>query len=121
MTTRQDLWGPVDITRWREVPVVAGRLAREEDAKAGRAVFFLENPTNPVATPYALTLPSCAILTDEGGSQSPVVIIQAEALTDRVTLGYRAVDGGNGICTLAEVEILDSPDERFSRSMKGDA
>jgi len=113
--TRQDeLWGPVDVSRWREVPFVSGRLAKEDDVKEGRAVFFLENPADPVAVPFAMKLPSCGILSEEDGSRTPVVIIQAELLTDKVTLGYRPISGGNGICTIQEVDLLDGPDRRFS-------
>ena len=121
MTTQHDLWGPVDVNHWADVPSVSGRLAQEDDVKEGRAVFFLENPTDPVAVPYPIRLPSCAILKEEDGSQTPVVLIQAELLTDRVTLGYRPISGGNGIGALPEVEILERPDERFSESVEGDA
>lgn len=52
---------------------------------------------------------------EEGvGEETAVIIIQAERLEDgTVALGYRLVDGGTGIATLDEVELLSEPDERF--------
>lgn len=65
--------------------------------------------------PVELDLPSCAIVQEEGvGEPTAVVIIQAERLDDgTIAVGYRLVDGGTGIATLDEVELLSEPDERF--------
>lgn len=65
--------------------------------------------------PAELDLPSCAIVTEEGvGEPTPVILIQAERLEDgTVAVGYRLIDGGTGIATLEEVELLSEPDERF--------
>jgi hypothetical protein len=42
------------------------------------------------------------------------VIIQAERLDDgTIAIGYRLVDGGTGIATLEEAELVGEPDERF--------
>ena len=38
-----DLWGPIDIERWRELPHLSGKLASEADVAAGRAVFHLRS------------------------------------------------------------------------------
>jgi hypothetical protein len=43
-----------------------------------------------------------------------VILIQAESRDDgKVLVGYRPLTGGNGICTLDEVDLLDGPDEMF--------
>lgn len=65
--------------------------------------------------PVELDLPSCAVVREEGvGEETAVIIIQAERLEDgTVAVGYRLVDGGTGIATLDEVELLSEPDERF--------
>ncbi|HYI10342.1 MAG TPA: hypothetical protein VEK57_14880 [Thermoanaerobaculia bacterium] len=65
--------------------------------------------------PVELDLPSCAIVSEEGvGEPTPVIIIQAERLENgTIAVGYRLIDGGTGIATLEEAELLSEPDERF--------
>lgn len=106
-----ELWGPIDIRVWRSTPVVAGRVATEPDVHEGRAAFYIASETS---RPYDLALPAPAIVREEGiGNPTPVILIQAEALDDTVAVGYRLLDGGNGICTLDECEVLSEPDSRF--------
>jgi hypothetical protein len=50
-----------------------------------------------------------------------VLIVQAEEVDGRVLLGYRPIIGGNGICTLAEVELLLGPDKRFGGATSHEA
>ncbi|MGN6186288.1 MAG: hypothetical protein ACTHQM_21865 [Thermoanaerobaculia bacterium] len=104
-----ELWGPIDLKQWRKTPVTEGRAATDADVNAGRAVFAVGGE------PVELDLPSCAIVTEEDvGEPTPVILIQAERLDDgTIAVGYRLVDGGTGIATLAEVELLAEPDERF--------
>ncbi len=109
-----DLWGTIPIENWRDTPSISGRVAREEDRLAGRAVYYLENAEEMSAQALDINVPRCAILTDEdSGELIPVIIIQVEQADDRVYVGYRSLDGGNGICTEKEIELLDEPDERF--------
>jgi hypothetical protein len=42
-----------------------------------------------------------------------VILVQAEEMPKVKTIGFRFLSGGNGVCTLAELEILKGPDERF--------
>jgi hypothetical protein len=102
-------WGPIDLKQWRKTPMTEGRAATDHDIAAGRAVFAVGGE------PVELDLPSCAIVTEEDvGEPTPVIIIQAERLEDgTIAVGYRLVDGGMGIATFAEVELLAEPDERF--------
>jgi hypothetical protein len=102
-------WGPIDLKKWRSTPCVEGRAATEDDVERGRAVFAVDGE------PVELDLPSCAIVQEEGvGEPTPVILIQAERLEDgTVAVGFRLVDGGTGIATLDEVELLSEPDERF--------
>ena len=62
--------------------------------------------------PYEMTLQHCAWLNDEG-KKIAVVIIQAERVGDRITVGYRFVAGGWGVCSLAELELLAEPPPGF--------
>jgi hypothetical protein len=100
---------PIDLKRWRATPVVEGRTATEHDVEAGRAVFAVGGE------PVELDLPSCAIVREEGvGEPTPVIVIQAERLEDdTIAIGFRLLDGGSGIATLEDIELLSEPDERF--------
>ena len=114
MKNEDDLWGNVNMQDWQNTPCIFGRIAVEEDVKAGRAVFYLQEPKEIGAKPLELELPSCAILFDEESNEElPVIVIQAEEAGDTTYIGHRFLNGGNGICTLAEVELLSEPDERF--------
>ena len=109
------LWGEVDIQHWRNTPSLSGRIALEEDVEAGRAVFYLGNPDEIGARPYDVGVPRCAMLTDEEtGKGIPVIVVQAEQAEDMIYVGYRFLDGGNGMCTLPEIELLGEPDARFT-------
>jgi hypothetical protein len=102
-------WGPIDLKNWRKTPIVEGRAATDRDVEEGRAVFAVGGQ------PVELDLPSCAIVQEEDvGEPTPVILIQAERLDDgTVAVGFRLLEGGMGIATLPEVELLSEPDERF--------
>lgn len=104
-----EAWGPIDLKSWRKTPVTYGRPATDADVAAGRAIFAVGGE------PVELDLPSCAIVIEEDvGEPTPVILIQAERLDDgRVAVGFRLIDGGTGIATLEEIELLSEPDERF--------
>ena len=103
------MWEPIDLKKWRDTPHVEGRAATDRDVNEGRALFAVGGE------PVELDLPSCAIVREEGvGEPTAVILNQAERLDDgTVALGYRIVDGGAGIATLDDVELLSEPDERF--------
>ena len=100
---------PIDMKKWRETPSVSGRAATDADVNAGHAVFAVNGE------PVDLDLPACAIVSEEEvGEPTPVILIQAERLEDgTVAVGYRFLDGGTGIASLDDVELLTEPDERF--------
>jgi hypothetical protein len=109
---REDPWAPVNLQAWSETSCIVGRAANEQDVKDGRAVFYIDGPSEPVD----LELPHCALLREETGQMLPIVAIQAETcVPGQVLIGYRPLDGGNGICTLDEVDLLDVPDKRFTQ------
>jgi hypothetical protein len=86
------------------------RTATDLDVQEGRAVFAVGGE------PVDLVLPFPAIVREEEvGEETAVIVIQAERLDDgTVAIGFRLLDGGTGIATLADVEILTEPDGRFS-------
>ncbi|WP_440224233.1 hypothetical protein ACQQ2N_03200 [Dokdonella sp. MW10] len=97
-----DLWGPIDKAEWRSTPHVAGRAAREEDVRAGKAVFYVqgESKHDPIR------LPCCAFQRLDDGSEQPVVVIQAEISPHGTLFGVRPLSGGNGVCTAAELRMV---------------
>ena len=99
----------IDMKKWRETPSVSGRAATDADVNAGHAVFAVNGE------PVDFDLPACAIVSEEEvGEPTPVILIQAERLEDgTVAVGYRFLDGGTGIASLDDVELLTEPDERF--------
>lgn len=99
----------IDMQKWRQTPHVSGRTAMDADVNEGRAVFAVGGE------PVELDLPACAIVTEEEvGEPTPVIVIQAERLEDgTVAVGFRFLDGGTGIASLDDVELLSEPDQRF--------
>ncbi len=97
----------IDLVNWRDTPCTKGRCAVEADVKAGHAVFFLAASR---ATPHPLDLPCCARLIE---GRTPVIVIQAEANDRGIFVGYRAIDGGSGVCDLDDLELLPGPDASF--------
>jgi hypothetical protein len=61
------------------------------------------------------------VLRDENGGATPVIVIQVEESDNssgsvKVLAGYRPLTGGNGICLLDQLELLEHPDHRFTLS-----
>jgi hypothetical protein len=107
------LWGPIDRARWRRVPHTSGSLATEKDVKAGRAVFFLGNVDELPAEPATIPLPALALWSDpELGAHRPVIVIQIE-IGEQQFAGIRFLEGGNGVCLLEELEMIDEDDARW--------
>jgi hypothetical protein len=116
---REDLWGPIAMTNWRDTPCIQGRTATEDDANAGRAVFYPNLSKGQESRPVDLDLPRCAILHEVGENDLPVIVIQAEegnngADAVEPIAGYRPLTGGSGICMLYQLEFLSEPDHRFA-------
>ena len=96
-----NLWHPINPESWREVPCVSARQATESDVRQGTAVFYVDGPSEP----YDMNLPCLGLQVMEDGTESKVVIIQAECSPSGPILGVRYFDGGNGICSLSEVRF----------------
>ena len=104
------LWGPIEMSQWQQTPHLSGRVAEEQDVKDGRAVFYLKDAKEIGAVYADIGLPHCGILLE---SCTPVIIIQSERLDEKHCVGYRPLRGGNGICLISDVQLLEKPDERF--------
>lgn len=107
--------GPVNVDKWKSMPCVKGRLATDQDTKAGRAVFVFKGDSASVH-PLDIALPHCAIWHDADRHEDvPVVCIQAEEKDGKKLLGFRIVKGGLGAGLLSELTLLDAPDARFRK------
>ena len=102
---------------WRSTPCLKGRVATEDDVKAGIAVFTVRPGNKGDPKPANMELPRCAIQMTEKEGPVPVVIIQAEILAGQTFLGVRYLNGGDGVCMLDEAELLPEPDERFQNNV----
>jgi hypothetical protein len=117
-TEKQNLWGPIALAHWRETPCIRGRVAIEDDVRVGRAVFYLDISEGQETHPVDLELPCPAILHSEDSADLPVIVIQVEegighsGVANRIA-GYRMLAGGNGICMIHELDLLQEPDYRF--------
>ena len=92
---RDDDLGPIAMPTWRETPCVRERTATEDDAKAGRAAFYLALSERQESRPIDLDLPRCAVLHDENEGDLPVIVIQAEEGNN----GSGAVEGHRRLST----------------------
>ncbi len=92
-----ELWGKIDVDRWRETPCLRGRVALEQDVKDGRAVFYLGNAGEIGATHVHIDLPHCGVVHADG-AQVPAILIQSERAESKHYIGYRPISGGNGMC-----------------------
>jgi hypothetical protein len=118
-TETPDLWGQIAIDSWHATPCIWGRVATETDVRDGRAVFHLDLSEGQKSRPFALALPCCSILHGEDEREVPVIVIQVETSINnenqvKTFAGYRLLEGGNGICLLHELELLNEPDTRFA-------
>ena len=96
-----NLWGPINPSSWHGVPFVSGRRATEADVQQGKAVFYVDGPSEP----HDMNLPSMGLQRMEDGREVTVVIIQAELGPSGPILGVRYLEGGNGVCNLSEVRF----------------
>jgi hypothetical protein len=102
---------PIDLANWKETPCLTGRAATVDDVAAGRAMFAAPGSDSK---PIDLKLPRCAIHTDEKtGTKVPVIVVQAEDVGGKKTIGFRFLNGGTGVDMLFELQLLDGPDDRF--------
>jgi hypothetical protein len=99
-------WGPIDLDAWENVPCLSGRVAVESDVKTGRAVFHIQQAS--LHEPLNISLPQLAYV-EEKECGVLVVAIQAERADAKRYVGYRYVDGGNGVALVEELVFI-SPD-----------
>ena len=92
-----------------------GKVATEDDVRFGRAVFCLAKDSKSVASLSSMALPTPALLKpeDQNAPRIPILVIQVEVSDGMTLVGYRYLNGGNGICSLPEVQLVGEDDPRW--------
>ena len=104
------MWDEIDLSKWKEVPCINGRVATEEDIEKGIAVFAIPSGSEP----YEVELPLCAIQIDEdSGNRTPCIAIQIEQAENGNFIGVRYLNGGNGVGSAEEFELFTEPNSEF--------
>jgi hypothetical protein len=97
----------VDITNWKNVPVVNGRMATKEETENGTSLIFVDTEKYPNAKPLDMTMPRLAKYYNEYSKREDfIIIIQAVNIDNDSIVGFRFVNGGNGSARLNEVNLL---------------
>jgi hypothetical protein len=97
----------VDISNWKDVPVVNGRMATKEETQNGTSLIFVDTEKYPDAKPLDMTMPKLAKYYNEYSKREDfIIIIQAVNIDNDSIVGFRFVNGGNGSARLNEVNLL---------------
>lgn len=105
-----NLFPPIDLKKWKVIPIIRGRIASEKDVAEGRAVFHV-NPKGKKHTHHQIHLPFLAYAPEAGSKERvKVVAIQVEDVEGSgIVVGVKYVKGGCGVFLLNELEIIQAP------------
>lgn len=103
---QENTWGKIDLENWEKTPSINNRIAIEKDVIDGNAVYHINGGDNHKA--YNIKLPKLAyFLNSETNKKELVVVIQIEETSKGTIVGYRNLNGGNGLGLLKEFEFLN--------------
>jgi hypothetical protein len=101
----------VDIADWKDVPVVNGRMATEEDTKTEASLILVDMEKYPNAKPLDITMPKLAKFYNHSTERDEIIIvIQAINVDNDSIVGFRYLNGGNGSAWLTDVTFLSGPE-----------
>tara|TARA_B110000977_G_C11043247_1_gene479586 strand:+ start:273 stop:1178 length:906 start_codon:yes stop_codon:yes gene_type:complete len=99
---------PTDISNWKKVPVVNGRLPTREETQNGTSLIFVDKEKFPDARPMEMEMPKLASYYNENSKKEElVIVIQALSILNDSVVGFRYLNGGNGSARLSEVRFLE--------------
>ncbi len=99
----------VDIADWKDVPVVNGRMATQEETQNGTSLIHVDLEKYPNAKPLDMELPKLArYYCESSGKAEIVIVIQALNISNDAIVGFRYLNGGNGSARLNEVKFLSN-------------
>lgn len=97
----------VDIDQWKNVPVVNGRLATQEETRNGTSLILVDTEEYPNAKPLEMTMPKLARFYNHSSKKEElIIVIQAINVSNDSILGFRYLNGGNGSARINEVNFL---------------
>ncbi len=97
----------VDISNWKNVPVVNDRLPTEEETQNGSSLILVDTEKYPDAHALKIQLPKLARFYNQSANRTDlVIVIQAIYVDSDSIVGFRYLNGGNGSSRLNEVEFL---------------
>ncbi len=97
----------VDISQWKNVPVVNGRMATKEETRNGTSLIFPDTLKYPDAKILDITMPKLASFYNASSKRDDlIIIIQAINVDNDSIVGFRYLNGGNGSARLNEVRLL---------------
>ncbi|MDA9970762.1 hypothetical protein N9E56_02905 [Flavobacteriaceae bacterium] len=97
----------VDISNWRNVVVVNGRLPTKEETQNGTSLIFVESEKFPDAKPLDMKMPKLGRFYNENSKKEElIIVIQALKIGKDSVVGFRYLNGGNGSARLDEVRFL---------------
>ncbi len=97
----------VDITEWKNVPVVNGRMATQEETQSGKSLIFVDAEKYPNAKALDIPMPKLAsFYSDYTKRDELIIVIQAINVDHDSIVGFRYLNGGNGSARLNEIRFL---------------
>ncbi len=110
----------VDISNWKSVPVVNGRMATKEETHNGSSLIYVDALKYPNAKALDITMPKLATFYNRYSKREDlIIVIQAINVDNDSIVGFRYLNGGNGSARLKEVKFLSDneiemiPESRF--------
>lgn len=97
----------VDISDWKIVPVLNGRMATKEETQNGTSLIFVDLEKYPDAKPLDMVMPKLARYYNRSSRKDEIVIvIQALNISNDSVVGFRFLNGGNGSARMNEIKFL---------------
>ncbi|RKE94973.1 hypothetical protein [Ichthyenterobacterium magnum] len=97
----------VDISNWKDVPVVNGRMPTKEETQNGTSLIFVDKKKYPNAKILDITMPKLASFYNKYSKRNDlIIVIQAINVDNDSIVGFRYLNGGNGSARLKDVKFL---------------
>jgi hypothetical protein len=97
----------VDIADWKNVPVVNGRMATQEETRTEASLIFVDAEKYPNAKPLDITMPKLAKYYNQSSRREElIIVIQAINIQNDSIAGFRYLNGGNGSARLKNIKFL---------------
>ena len=100
---------PVDIQKFKEVPVIADRLPTKEELNNNMSLIEVDIMKYPDAKALKIELPRVArVYSERLGKDELAIVIQAIVVQNDTIVGYRFVNGGNGSARMKEISFVSN-------------